>query len=76
MGYVIGDVETIAYNELIDFGLDDVESADGMRCDCCGSWVDDDNVTYVNDTPLCESCLCDNYSYWLTPRECKTAPWS
>lgn len=43
-----------------------------IRCDRCGDLSSFENITYVNNTPLCTSCQDEN-EYLLHPSETEYA---
>ena len=50
-------------------------SGNGYTCECCGDWVRDDDIIWINDYPYCSNCasyceVCDEYyldgdGYWI-----------
>lgn len=49
------------YIESSQSGYCDAKSG-GVTCEDCGEFHDEDSMTYVNDSFVCESCLSDKYT--------------
>ena len=41
----------------------DCDDSNMVYCSCCGDRYEEDDVTYVGDSPVCSNCLCENYTY-------------
>ena len=49
-------------------GIADEVDNNRTDCDCCGERFDSDDLTWVGDEAICESCLENNYTYAYTGR--------